>query len=237
MQAARPRSLPRPRPAPLVVGRFDHQQPSGKARVRSGAELVRLLTLPGATPVGSLLHLQRSVGNSAASGLVRLVLAGKGLEATSEVEGGIALHGKTTARYNGGRWRIARERAASGQSCDCPPRTRCLHLTSDLVSTYAVTVRISMPGVPSGLTPCQQRRVRDFLRDVLRPHEDDHARRFRTYNGRTVIPLDLTGCGSAELRAQVAAIHDAEAAQRQADADALSAEIDPFTREVDLDCG
>jgi hypothetical protein len=181
-----------------------------------------------------LLHLQRSVGNSAASGLVRLVLAGKGLEATSEVEG--ALHGKTTARYNGGRWRIARERAASGQSCDCPPRTRCLHLTSDLVSTYAVTVRISMPGVPSGLTLCQQRRVRDFLRDVLRPHEDDHARRFRTYNGRTVIPLDLTGCGSAELRAQVAAIHDAEAAQRQADADALSAEVDPFTREVDLDC-
>jgi len=99
-----------------VVGRFDHQQPSGKARVRSGAELVRLLTLPGATPVGSLLHLQRSVGNSAASGLVRLVLAGKGLEATSEVEGGIALHGKTTARYNGGRWRIARERAALGRA-------------------------------------------------------------------------------------------------------------------------
>ncbi len=69
-----------------------------------------------------------------------------------------------------------------------------------------------MPGVPSGLTPCQRRRVRDFL------------------------PLDLTGCGSAELHAQVAAIHDAEAVQRQADADALSAEIDPFTREVDLNC-
>ncbi len=82
-----------------------------------------------------------------------------------------------------------------------------------------------------------QRRVRDFLRDVLRPHEEDHARRLRTYNGRTVIPLDLTGCGSAELRAQVAAIHDAEAAQRQADADTRSAETDPFTREVDLDCG
>jgi hypothetical protein len=34
----------------------------------------------------------------------------------------------------------------------------------------------------------------------------------------------------------VTAIHDAEAAQRQAGADARSAEIDPFTREVDLDC-
>ena len=202
--------------------------------MRNGAELVRLLALPAATAVGSVLHLQRSAGNSAVSGLVRLVLSGQGPAATSEVEG--ALHGKTTARYNGGRWRIARERANPAEGCDCPPTTRCLHLTGDLVSAYAVTVRISMPGVPSGLTPCQRRRVRDFLRDVLRPHEDDHARRFRTYNGRTVIPLDLTGCGSAELRAQVSAIHDAEAAQRQADADALSAEIDPFTREVDLDC-
>lgn len=99
-----------------------------------------------------------------------------------------------------------------------------------------MTVRIGMPGVPSGLTPCQQRWVREFLRDVLRPHEKDHARRFRTYNGRTVIPLDLTGCGSAELRAQVTAIHDPETIQRQATPDALSIEIDLFTREVDLDC-
>ena len=234
MRATKPRSLPRPRGAPLAVGKPSHQQPSGKPQVRNGAELVRLLALPGATAVGSVLHLQRSAGNSAVSGLVRLVLSGQGPAATSEVEG--ALHGKTTARYNGGRWRIARERANPAEGCDCPPTTRCLHLTGDLVSAYAVTVRISMPGVPPGLTPCQRRRVRDFLRDVLRPHEDDHARRFRTYNGRTVIPLDLTGCGSAELRAQVSAIHDAEAAQRQADADALSAEIDPFTREVDLDC-
>ena len=212
------------------------RQPDWQPRVRSTAELTRLLALPGATPAASLLHLQRNAGNSAAGGLVRLILSGKGPDAVSEVEGGLALHGQTTARYNGGRWRIARERATVAEGCDCPPRTHCRHLTGDLVSTYAVTVKISMPGVPAGLTHCEQRRVRDFLRNVLRPHEEDHARRFRTYNGRTVIPLDLTGCGSADLRAQVAAIHDVEAAQRQADADALSAQIDPFSREVDLNC-
>ena len=58
----------------------------------------------------------------------------------------------------------------------------------------------------------------------------------RAGSAPTTAALDLTGCGSAELRAQVTAIHDAEAAQRQADADARSAEIDPFTREVDIDC-
>lgn len=236
MRATTPGAVRQPRPAPLAARKSGHQQASGTSRLRSSAELVRLLALPGATPVGSLLALQRSAGNSAASGLVRLALSGKGPEATSEAEAGIALHGKTTAHYNGGRWRIARERATPAESCDCPPRIRCLHLTGDLVSTYAVTVRISMPGVPPGLTPCQRRRVRNFLRGVLRPHEDDHARRFRTYNGRTVVPLDLTGCGRAELHAQVTVLHDAEAAQRQDDANALSAQIDPFTREVDLDC-
>ncbi len=47
---------------------------------------------------------------------------------------------------------------------------------------------------------------------------------------------ELARIGLAELRAQVTAIHDAEAAQHQADTDALSAQIDPFTREVGLDC-
>jgi hypothetical protein len=31
-------------------------------------------------------------------------------------------------------------------------------------------------------------------------------------------------------------MHDTEAADRAAKADAKSAEIDPFTREIDLDC-
>ncbi|MGH4016304.1 MAG: hypothetical protein ACRDSL_20745 [Pseudonocardiaceae bacterium] len=73
----------RPRVAPLVGGKSGDQWLSAKPPVRSGpqarsgAELVRLFALPGATAVGSLLHLQRSAGNSAASGLVRLLLSGR----------------------------------------------------------------------------------------------------------------------------------------------------------------
>ncbi len=110
MRATKPRSLPRPRGAPPAVGKSGHQQPSGKPQVRNGAELVRLLALPGATAVGSVLHLQRSAGNSAVSGLVRLVLSGQGPAATSEVEG--ALHGKTTARY---KRRSLAHRAGAGE--------------------------------------------------------------------------------------------------------------------------
>lgn len=70
---------------------------------------------------------------------------------TSEVEGGLALHGRTTASYKSGTWRIEHEWATPTESCDCPQPTRCLHLTGNLISTYAVTVAINMPGVPSGL--------------------------------------------------------------------------------------
>jgi hypothetical protein len=93
-----------------------------------------------------------------------------------------------------------------------------------------------MPDMPDGLTPCQQRRVRAFLRDVLGPHEREHARRFHTYDGTKVHPIDFTGCGMQELQAHLQQIHDDEESQRQRDADALSAAIDPFNRPVDLDC-
>lgn len=71
---------------------------------------------------------------------------------------------------------------------------------------------------------------------LRRAQKENHARRFCAYNARTASPLDLTGSGSANLNTQVTEIHNAEAAQRQADIDALSTQIDPFPGEVDLDC-
>ena len=39
--------------------------------------------------------------------------------------------------------------------------------------------------MPGGLSDCQERRVRDFLRNVLGPHEQEHARLLQTYDGTT----------------------------------------------------
>ena len=93
-----------------------------------------------------------------------------------------------------------------------------------------------MPDVPGGLTACQERRVRAFLRDVLLPHENDHAGRLRTDNDTTRRAFDITGCGRAEVQAKLQEMHDTEAEDRAKKADALSAAIDPLTREIDLDC-
>jgi hypothetical protein len=119
---------------------------------------------------------------------------------------------------------------------ECPEDDPCLHAVGAFTVTYTAKVTINMPDVPDGLTECQQQRVRAFLRDVLGPHEREHARRFRTYNGATTHAINFTGCGTSALQEHLQQIHDTEEAKRHAEADALSAAIDPFNRPIDLDC-
>lgn len=168
-------------------------------------------------------------------------LRGRGEPAEVEVEGGcdgLSLHGQTNATFNGGSWSVAGQKVTTSSACgDCGSQ-QCLHMTGTLVASYSASVTITMPGVPGGLTPCEAAKVRTFLRTVLLPHEKDHERRFKTYNGTTRNPLDLTGCGMDDLRSQIAAVQAAEDGPRQAAANALSAAIDPFVRTVDCsDCG
>lgn len=117
---------------------------------------------------------------------------------------------------------------ALASGCDCPKKVKCLHITGDLVSDYKVTVTITLPKIPKGMSKCEREAVERAIEDDVKPHEEEHKTRFQTYNGRTTIPIDVTGCGKKAVRAQIQAIHDEEARQRQADADALSGGIDPW---------
>jgi hypothetical protein len=182
-----------------------------------------------------MLDLQRSVGNAAARQLLT-----EPPRSEPTVHGGgpsVSLHGDTTANYDGGKsdWKAKSINRASGCT-ECPDDDPCVRAVGTFTVTYHADVTIRMPDMPDGLTECQQRRVRAFLRDVLGPHEREHARRFRRYDGTTTHPIDFTGCGRDALQEHLQEIHDTEEAQRHSDADALSAAIDPFNRPIDLDC-
>lgn len=230
---------------PALRSRASLVGPADLARATDGARaargLIALQATAGNAAVQRLLDLavqRQDDGGAAAEQEVALPpLTGQGQPADVAVEGGcdgLSLHGQTNATFNGGRWSVARQRVTAAASCDsCPPGTRCLHLTGTLVATYSASVSISMPPVPSGLTPCEAGQVRTFLRTVLLPHEQDHERRFKTYDGTTRTPLDLIGCSQDDLTQQIAAMQAAEDAQRQAAANALSGAIDPFSRTVD----
>jgi hypothetical protein len=230
------------------------QHPTAQHQGGDGRQLLLAGVLPGAESArqaAGLLALQRQAGNRAVAHLVnatqlanrarpvnaaRLVTAARPTAATVAA-GGITVHGETSGTYDGGVSKIANSRARRAANCrDCPPEQGCVRATGTLVIDYHVDVTIRMPDMPGGLTQCQQRRVRAFLRNVLQPHENDHARRLRTYNGTTSRPFDITACGRDAVQERLQEMHETEATKRASDADARSAAIDPFTREIDLDC-
>jgi hypothetical protein len=180
-----------------------------------------------------LLELQRVAGNRAVAGLMAVHAGGgKG--------GGIKLHGQTLPNFDGGSTEVLDAKVAPAKGCKCPPKAPCLTGSGTLRVTYSVDVTITMPDMPTGLTACQQRRVRDFLTNVLEPHEQEHARRLRTYDGTTTRPFSVNGCGRAALDSAVnkklQKMHNDEAAARASTAEKLSLAIDPFDRPIDLNC-
>lgn len=183
------------------------------------------------TRASQIAALQRLAGNQAVARLVG-VSAGNGAN--------VSLHGETTGAYDGGTSQVLKRRVVRATDCDCPDEDPCRRATGTLQVTYHVDVTIQMPEMPDGLSPCQEQRVRAFLRDILGPHERDHRRLMRSYNGVTRRPFDVEACGLDALRdlleSTLQQLHDAEASTRQADAQAASDAIDPFSREVDLDC-
>jgi hypothetical protein len=180
---------------------------------------------------------EQAPDNSGPVSLPPITVAGTPKEVS--VEGGcngLSLHGQTNASFDGGTGKVANQVVSKG-TCDCGKGNQCFHVTGTLVTKYSVSVTITMPPMPSGLTACEQGKVQDFLKNVLTPHEQDHKTRFMTYNGETRNPVDVTGCSQEDVQSKVQAIQDAEEAPRQAAARALSAAIDPFMRTVDCsDC-
>lgn len=180
-----------------------------------------------------LLELQHTAGNRAVAGLLASY-AGDGTAPS------ITLHGETLPNFDGGTTKVLDPKVAPAKGCDCPAEDPCMRGTGTLQVTYHVDVTITMPPMPDGLSQCQQRRVREFLQNVLGPHEREHARRLRTYNGVTKRAFNVTGCGRSGLDTEVGSklqqMHADEANDRADKADKLSQDIDPFKRKIDLKC-
>jgi hypothetical protein len=110
------------------------------------------------------------------------------------------------------------------------------------VATYRVTTTVTLPRVSSfrRLTPCQRQRVRDAIDNILAPHEQEHVAAFRTYEGTTSTPVDITICRGRNLErrlvARLQSIHDAEEGPRKSAAQTQSDSLDPFHVDVDLNC-
>lgn len=153
--------------------------------------------------------------------------------------GGPNFHGQADPDFDGGKKAIAQVKTSRATGCDCPGKEPCIKATGTLVVTYKVKVRITMPPIPSNLSKCKQARVAAFLKNELGPHEQDHKRRFETYNGTTRQPIEGLGCGKGEAKSaldtEAQRIYDDESTEREKAARDSSGKIDPFFRVVDFD--
>lgn len=149
---------------------------------------------------------------------------------------GITVHGVTDPHFDGGTSSIANRRVSRGRTCTDCPEGQCIHVKGTLVLKYHVDVDITMPDVPPGLNECRAARFRTFINTTLREHENEHKRRFETYNGTKRIRFDLTGCGKDDIQSKLQQKHDDDAKDRADRAQALSDDLDnpPFNKKVDL---
>jgi hypothetical protein len=219
-------------------------------RGHEAAPGVPLLTKGAATPHAEEKDRERTLAPSvkAAEGekeektgvpqpIKRVPDVSGGGEMTKAVgHGGLTLNGETNASFNHS-FTTAKVKETKGEGCEGCGSEDCVRMTGIIKSVYSVTTTVSLPKVSDfpDLTPCQQKRVRDGINNVLAPHEQRHVKAFKKYNGKVSTPFDITVC-RGDFDASVQAIHDAEASQREADAQSLSDALDPFDFDVDLDC-
>ncbi|MCK8521389.1 DUF4157 domain-containing protein [Aquimarina sp. D1M17] len=147
----------------------------------------------------------------------------------------VNFEGRTDATFNGGVGSTRNLRRTPSEDCANCAEGDCWHYTGQLQINYSVSTSVTLPDVPEGLTECQHERVRNAIDNVLAPHEQDHVDAFNQYNGSVTLPIDYTGC-SAGIQDYVQGLHEANAASRQAAAQAASDALDPFHVMVDMDC-
>lgn len=149
----------------------------------------------------------------------------------------VTLEGETNADFSGS-FSTERMRLTPAEGCDaCAEDDPCVRARGTLVARYRVTTTVTLPSVDDfpDLTPCQRERVQNAIDTVLAPHEQEHVRAFRQYNGVVRTPFDVTVCRS-EVDSTVQDIFDRQDSARQDSARAASAALDPFSFTVDLDC-
>lgn len=151
--------------------------------------------------------------------------------------------GVTNAVYNKAGFTTKDEKATPATTPkDVKPENDFVDVTATAVCTYKASVTISLPSVPSGLTACQTKRVKDAIDNKLAPHERQHEAAMKTYDGTYEETFTLThilrSTVTAQLTAKAQQIADAQQATRQAAAQKASDALDqpPFVVIVDLNC-
>jgi hypothetical protein len=128
-------------------------------------------------------------------------------------------------------------KTSPGTGCDGCTGADCVRVTGTVTITYTVTTTIApIPTVANypKLKPCQKERLQKAINN-LKKHEDEHVKRFKTYNGTETLSLNFVACRD-DIESKITEKVSTAATAHQSKAQALSDAIDPFMVVVDCDC-
>lgn len=152
----------------------------------------------------------------------------------------ISLHGRTNANFNHGR----PIPAPFPDGVTVTTRSSKAGNAFDAVGSFDVTfdanTSVTLPPVPSDLTPCQDEAVRNFINGPLAAHEQDHVSAFRdNYDGTFTADVNVHNIADTPANRQNAMQNpvNQEDLTRAAAARTASAALDPWNQTIPgLDC-
>ena len=114
--------------------------------------------------------------------------------------------------------------------------------SATVIVTLKVSVSINLPSVPTNLSACQKKRVKEAIDNKLAPHEKAHEAAMKTYDAVVEESFTLSGIKRADApaarKAKGKEIADRLKMERQTSAQDASDKLDkpPFVINVDLNC-
>ncbi len=95
-------------------------------------------------------------------------------------------------------------------------------------ATFTTGTVTKMPTVPSSITDkCEIEQYQKTIDGPLQAHEDEHAKRFKTYEGTAKVPFNVTADDESGLNDAVDAVINPVSEKRKTAASDLSGKIDP----------
>ncbi len=150
----------------------------------------------------------------------------------------IHLHGKTVANYDNGTGTTKNLKYTKAKGCTSCPDNDCITVSGILALSFKAHPGITLPS-PSEyahLRPCQRKRVKAWIKNVLLPHEKQHKAAFEKYNGNINKPFKMTICKEEWNADLLQPIHEKEDQRRKKIANDASDALDPFITNIDLNC-
>jgi hypothetical protein len=170
------------------------------------------------------------------------------ISAECETEDGIGfggakqmkLHGRTVSNYNHGK--PIPEPFPSSVTVTTGKRGKddVFSASGTFEVDFLASPTITLPSVPSGLKPCQEKVVQAFIDGPLTAHENDHKAAFKdNYDGKFTATVDVKNIKDTTNHREIAMRNpvNAEDQKRTVAANKKSKKLDPWKKTVEgLDC-